>query len=149
MKLSNPTRFNYLYSAKVHSFLKHCFAQSSVDTICWYFQLSFKITSSDISSKYYHQIVSTEDRAKHCFKNEWTFVRCLILIAQFLHTSGSCFWKILQIILKCMVVLAHNFKILAWIFKNINFFVWVDILITKRQSLKNKNLKIFLKNKQC
>ena len=56
LKLSNTTRFNHLYSAKVHSFSKHCVAQSSVDTICWYFQMSFNITSADISSKY-HQII--------------------------------------------------------------------------------------------
>ena len=35
---------------KVHSFLKQCFAQSSIDTIWAYFQLI--LTSGDINQKY-------------------------------------------------------------------------------------------------
>ena len=34
---------------KVHSFLKQCFARSSIDIIWWYLQLIFKLTSADIS----------------------------------------------------------------------------------------------------
>ena len=36
-----------------------------------YFQLILKLTLADISWMY-HQILSIEDRAKHCFKNECT-----------------------------------------------------------------------------
>ena len=60
-------------TAKVHSFLKQCFAQSSVDTIWWYFQLMTAEASLIISWRY-HQIMSFEGLAKLCFKSESTLV---------------------------------------------------------------------------
>ena len=47
---------------KVNSLLKDCFARPSIDTIGWCLQMIFKLTS----------IVSIEDLAQHCFKNECT-----------------------------------------------------------------------------
>ena len=41
-----------LASLKVYSFLKLCFAISLLNTIWWYFQLIFKLTSAGISWKY-------------------------------------------------------------------------------------------------
>ena len=52
------------------SLLKQCFSRFSFDTIWWYFQLISAAVSLKISFKY-HQVVSNEDRAKHCFKTEW------------------------------------------------------------------------------
>ena len=46
-------------------------SKSSFDTIWWYFWLISAAVSLKISFKY-HQVVSNEDRAKHCFKPEWT-----------------------------------------------------------------------------
>ena len=40
---------NNSYNAKVHSFSKQCFAQSSFDTILGDFQLIFKLSSANIS----------------------------------------------------------------------------------------------------
>ena len=60
-------------TAKVHSFLKQCFAQSSVDTIWWYLQLMTAEASLIISWRY-HQIMSFEGLAKLCFKSEPTLV---------------------------------------------------------------------------
>ena len=56
----------------MHSLLKQCFGQSSIDTTWWYLQLMSADFQGDISWRYHH-IVSVEDRAKHCFKNECTF----------------------------------------------------------------------------
>ena len=53
--------------------MKQCYGRSSVEKFWGYLQLIFKLISAEISCKY-HQIVSIEDRAKHCFKNEWTLV---------------------------------------------------------------------------
>ena len=50
----------FLSIIQVHLFLKQCFA---------------RVLSADVSlniSWKYPQIVSSEDCAKHCFKNEWT-----------------------------------------------------------------------------
>ena len=52
----NKTR-DLIGMCKVQSFLKQCFAWSSIATISW---------------RYYQQIVLIEDCAKHCFKNECT-----------------------------------------------------------------------------
>ena len=62
-------RFFYKHLCNFHSSIKQCCAQSPVNTILWYFQL----LSAEVSCNY-HQIVSTEDRAKLYFKNEWTLV---------------------------------------------------------------------------
>ena len=62
-------RFFYKHLCNFHLSIKQCCAQSPVNTILWYFQL----LSAEVSCNY-HQIVSTEDRAKLYFKNEWTLV---------------------------------------------------------------------------
>jgi hypothetical protein len=48
------------------------FLKSVFNSIWWY----FKRMSAQVSliSFKCHQIVSTQDRAKHCFENEWTLV---------------------------------------------------------------------------
>ena len=48
----------------VHSFLKECFAQSSMVTIWGYVQLIFKLTSTDVSC--------VKQRSNTDLKNEWT-----------------------------------------------------------------------------
>ena len=57
----------------MHSFLKLYFAWSSIEIICWYLQLIFKLTTADIRWLY-HQIVSIENLAKHCFKKTHFFL---------------------------------------------------------------------------
>ena len=53
----------------MHSFFKKCFVRSSLDTIWWYvLPADFQATPANIS----HEIVPSEEHAKHCFKNEWT-----------------------------------------------------------------------------
>ena len=59
-----------LFFIKVHSCLRKCLAQSSVDSTWLYFQLMSGEVSLRIRRKY-HQIESTEDHTKHCFKNEY------------------------------------------------------------------------------
>ena len=56
---------------------KQCIARSSFETTWWYLKLIFKLTAADISWKY-HQIVSNEDRERHCFNNEITLgnIKC-------------------------------------------------------------------------
>jgi hypothetical protein len=53
--------------AKVHSFLKQCFARFSIDTIWWYLQLMSAGLSLKTSGSY-HQIESIERCEKHFFK---------------------------------------------------------------------------------
>ena len=78
---------------KVHLFLK----ESSIDTIWWYLQLIFKLTSADIRWSY-QQIVSF-NRAKHCFKNEcnldfkWLFWRRVISLC---HTDPIIIQRLLN-----------------------------------------------------
>ena len=60
---------------KEHSLLNQCYEQSLIATIWMCFLLIFKLTLSDISWKY-TQIVSSEDCAKDCFKDEWTLALC-------------------------------------------------------------------------
>ena len=48
-----------------------------------FYLATMRYTQLTAAESIYHQIVSTKERAKHCFKNEWTLTNYFLKIIKF------------------------------------------------------------------